>query len=287
MALDWVRDFTVIGVVVVLLVALALVTRPTPSIPPAGFLIATLPEQPPQELSGEVLELVERINARNQLIRSFSCDRVKIILKQKQWVNVNGQIRYEKDRRFRMFVRSIGGREMDIGSNDGHFWFWSRRMTPAALYYSSYDNLYHNRLKTPFHPVWLKGILGFDPVSVKGVVARRRGPYWEIVEKATNMQRRPILRITLIDPAKVAIIGHYIYEEGRMVCSAEVYEHKLLANGEVAVPAKIVMRWYEEDVTMIWQLYNQRLNTTSDPRLWQMPNISPKVDIGQSSLSEL
>jgi len=287
MALDRVRDFAAIGVVVVSLVALVFVTRPTPSIPPAGSLIAELPEQPPQELSGEVLELVERINARNQLIHSFSCDRVRITVKQKRWMNLNGQIRYEKDRRFRMFVRSISGREMDIGSNDDHFWFWSRRMTPAALYYSSYDNLYHNRLKTPFHPVWLKSILGFDPVSVKGVVARRRGPYWEIVEKTTNMQRRPILRIVLIDPAKVAIIGHYIYEEGRLVCSAEVYEHKLLANGEVAVPAKIVMRWYEEDVTMIWQLYGQRLNVALDSRLWHMPDISPKVDIGQSSLSEL
>jgi len=222
---------------------------------------------------------------RNQAVSSFLCSYVRISFPDRRLLRVNGEINYKKDRYFRMLVRSVGGVELDIGSNDTNFWFWSKRMVPSALYYSSYDNLHCTRLKTPFHPVWLKGILGFDPIDIQRAMARKRGSYWEIISRSQNMQNRPILRSTLIDPQNMAIIGHYIYDQGNLVCSAEVHEHSFI--NECPIPAKMVIRWHEEAITMIWQLRSQCLNVNFDSRLWQMPSISPKVDIGKPLLSEL
>ncbi len=74
-------------------------------------------------------------------------------------IAVKSSISYEKSLNFRMINSSFFGKEVDVGSNEKEFWFWSKRMKPPALFHTIHDNLKNTNLKTPFHPLWIKEII--------------------------------------------------------------------------------------------------------------------------------
>lgn len=247
--------------------------------PEGGYLLNQFPIEGEFPISNEVKQLIVEINQKNKKIKSFSCEEVRVYLRNRQIFRVVGEILYQKDRKFRMFINSFRGLELDIGSNNDHFWFWSRDMKPQALYYSSYEDIQHTKLKTPFHPIWLKAILGFDLIQMEKIKAtNKRGPYLEILSEAKNMQNKPIIRGMVIDPTKRSIIGHYIYEDNILICSAEVFEDKKMYG--MSVPAKMVIKWYQEDITMVWELDQQSINPTIFPKMWNMPDKYRKIYIG-------
>ena len=245
--------------------------------PEPGFLL-TPAAQVVNPLRTQALELVQIINQRNAAIISFVCDDIDIHIQQKFSVRVSANVRYRKNKFFRLISSSFFGKEMDIGSNLDHFWFWSRRMNPPALHYAKHENLNKTRLKTPFHPVWMKEILSIDPISIKGAWTRKRGNNLEIIRMQQSATGRPVVKITMIDPKKLAIVGHYVYENGKLVASAEVYEHTVKEG--YYLPSKILIRWYQENVTMVWQLHNIQINVKLDPSSWDMPRIRQKIEMG-------
>src|SRR5687768_10455147 len=72
----------------------------------------------------EAARLAKAITDRNSGIRTYSASIFIVCGK----ARARGEILLEKPGRFRLKVSSILGQEMDIGSNDTHFWFWSKRM---------------------------------------------------------------------------------------------------------------------------------------------------------------
>ena len=228
-------------------------------------------------IQAELLALINAINNKNSRLRTFTCEDISIRIRNKITLSVNARIYYEKDRRLRMYVNSFVGKELDIGSNNTHFWFWSRRMDPPALYYADYDNLKKTRLKTPFHPVWMKGILGFDKIPDGVAYAQRRGKNWEILQPTRNVQGHPIIRSFVIDPEKLAIVGHYIYERGKLTVSAEVFEHRI--KDGFFVPSKMVVKWYKEDISMILEFGDVKLNKRIHQNFWVMPQMHNKIDM--------
>lgn len=246
--------------------------------PEPGFLLTPQAQQV-NPLRAQVLDLVQTINQRNGAIISFVCDDISIHVQQKFSVRVSAKVRYQKDQLFRLICRSVVGKEMDVGSNLDHFWFWSRRMNPPALHYARHENLAKTRLKTPFHPVWMKETLSIDPISIKDAWARQRGDNWEIIRLQKSAVGRPVIKVTMLDPKKLAIIGHYVYEDGKLVASAEVYEH--VVKEGYYLPSKILIRWYQENVTMVWQLNNLHINVRLDPSNWQMPHMRQQIEMGR------
>jgi len=245
--------------------------------PEPGFLLKPAAQES-NPLRTQALDLVQVINQRNAAITSFICDDIGIHVQQKFSVRVSAKVRYQKSKFFRLISRSFLGKEMDIGSNLEHFWFWSRRMNPPALHYAQHENLARTRLKTPFHPVWMKETLSIDPISIKGAWARQRGNHWEIIRLQKSAVGRPVIKVTMLDPKKLAIIGHYVYEDGKLVASAEVYEH--VVREGYYLPSKILIRWYQENVTMVWHLNNPQINVPIDPSNWQMPRIRQTIEMG-------
>lgn len=247
--------------------------------PKPGYLI----QGSASELSpavAEVVNLVSKVNQHNSNVRTFECKDVDISIKNKQLIKVNAVIRYEKDKLLRMLVSSFLGKELDIGSNESIFWFWSRRMNPPALYFAHYEDLSITGLKTPFHPIWMKSTLGFDNVDINLAFARKRGENWEIISSTHNLRGSPVVRVTIIDPNKLSIIGHYIYEHGNIVVSSEVYEHILI--GSHYVPKKMVIKWYEEDITMRWTLNDPKINTIIPSASWVMPQYHRTIDMSNN-----
>ena len=263
--------------IVFLLLAAALYFKPS-EVPVPGFLLLSPPshcESMPQEAAA----LIKAINDHNTIVKTFSCD-MRIEIQTRFCVRATATVNYEKDRRLRMLVQSIAGRELDIGSNDNAFWFWSRRMDPPALYYSSYNHLNASGLKTPFNPIWLKSLLGFDRIETKNAVVCRRGENWQVTEQTKNIRGEPVLRVTILDPNKRAIVGHFIYQD-RLICSAEVFEQTEISGYNL--PSRIIVRWYDENITMIWELEDQVINQPIDRGVWQMPSYRRKIDMTNPS----
>ena len=106
---------------------------------PQSVIIQKNPSQ--SQYVRRIPEVIREVNKRNSQIRSLSCDEMKV----KVWQNgmgfrLSGDLNYEKKRNFRMRFRSILGSEIDLGSNEDHFWYWSRRNPRPGLFYAKHED---------------------------------------------------------------------------------------------------------------------------------------------------
>ena len=220
--------------------------------------------------------VLDAVNERNSQINNISCNLHAIAQAPgKRPAKLNGVLFYEKQRKFKMELDSFLGPELNIGSDGEKFWFWSRRMKNPGLYWSSYENLYKTKLKTPFNPLWLSHCLGIDPINYEdATIDKDDGNRWRVIKKTINAKREPITAIIYVDPKRNLITGHGIYDQDGVLCaSSEIEEF----NG--TFPAKITFIWHKEDASMIWHLDSVRFNATINTNEWVMPNITPKIDM--------
>jgi hypothetical protein len=176
-----------------------------------------------------------------------------------------------------MKMRSFLGQELDIGSNKTHFWFWSRKMEPPALHYADHKDLYKTRLKTPLHPVWLMGVLGVG--EVQGNWFYGVSDNLLVLEAYRSPLNEAIIKGTLIDSEKSVILGHYLFgRDWQVMASVEVREFYSISGH--LIPKKVHILWPKENIQMIWELENVKINTVIDPENWEMPNMRDKIDMG-------
>jgi len=232
----------------------------------------------PQQQTEE-MKIIEAINTRNASINSVSCN-VDIRATHQFTVKLTAVIRHEKKLRFRMQTNSVLGRESDIGSNDTHFWFWSKRMDPPYLFFGRHENLMKSRLRTPFNPEWLVELLGVGDINYQNAFVVRNGKLVAILQPKTSTNGEQITKVTLIDPERMVVVGHYLYDSAdKLIASAEV-ESLLTTNTGHIVPRKLKMIWHEEGVLVEWTLRDIRINAPQSPSSWQMPDVRQKMELG-------
>lgn len=189
--------------------------------------------------------IIDEINKNNQKISSFSCN-----VKTK---HLHGFLAYEKPRNFYLTL----GNELIIGSNSTHFWFWSKRMKNPGLYWSTHENFYKTRLKTPFNPLWLSKCLGVDEINYQDALIDNN----RILKKDYNASLEPIVNVIYF-PEKII----EIYKYGKLIARSERKTNEIKFN------------WCEENISMIWYLDNIQINKKYN--LWKMPNnITPKIEM--------
>lgn len=129
---------------------------------------------------------VNAVNFRNETIKSFSCSDMEV----KLWeggmrIRLQGSLYYEKPKGFRMRINSVFGEEVDLGSNDDVFWYWSRRNKRKGLYYAHHEDFQKTRLKTPFNPLFIRASLGLDLIHFEnglGIYGGQRCHQAELLE---------------------------------------------------------------------------------------------------------
>lgn len=246
-----------------------------------SILINRLPDQESKyqhtEMDPELTRLVNLINERNRKMKTFVCDNISIRIQNRSLLRLSGELFYQKEKKFKMVIKSFAGHEVDIGSNEKQFWFWSKRMDPPAVYYSDHENLLKTGLKTPFHPMWIKATLGFDLVDTSNSLARKRGDFWEIVQIVKGVRGNNVTKITLIESTKGLVVGHYIFEKGSIVASSEVIEWSEI-NG-FFIPVNVRIKWHIEDIEMSWTFLNGKINSAIDYQKWVMPSHDLQIDM--------
>lgn len=222
-------------------------------------------------------DLVHEINQRNSQIQTFTCDDVAI----KTWergikVRLKAELHYEKDLSFRMILDSVFGKELDLGSNDKMFWYWSRRDKHPGLYWSFHEDFYKTRLKTPFNPMFMRDTLGLNEIPQEGAkVGETEGKVIIVYEKYDSMMR-PILYTIVINKTYKVVEGILVTDMGgNPLAVAEIKEHQ---NG---LPAEILYTWYEEDKVLLLRFNNPKVNQSLSSNLWTPPNETPKIDMSK------
>lgn len=232
------------------------------------------------DVQGEVVaEIPAEITAINELtaqIKSIAYQDV-VVTSNQNAVTIRGSVYYEKETRFRMFGTAFRTKEIDIGSNDTYFWFWSRRTTPPVLYYAEHKNQFDAGLKSAFNPAWLRETISINRIQTDGAVILREGTVIKIYQQAQGSFHEPQVRMTKLDGQKV--VGYYLYDaKGTLIISADIEEHYLL--GQVYLPKRLKVYWAEEDVVTNWQLGEPIVNSNLPASLWEMPNIK-RIELGK------
>jgi len=226
-----------------------------------------------------VPELVLKLNQKNSQIHSLRCENMDV----KVWqdgmrVHLSGEVYYEKPLKFRMFISSIFGKELDLGANEEVFWYWSRRNKREGLFYARYEDFFNTRLKTPFGPVFLRASFGVDELPTENAkfVEDEKGVL--VVVQSKNSMGKSVNKYTFINKQTELIEGYLIsYEDGKKSASAEIMEHE---NG---LPKKILFTYYEEDQIMQLELSNIQMNASIDGKMWQIPSIQPQINMGEQA----
>jgi hypothetical protein len=227
--------------------------------------------------STKVPDLINEFNQINSEISSFSATDVYV----KIWENsirfkISGSMYYEKTNNFRMKVWSIMGQEMDIGSNNDIFWYWSRRDRNPGVYYATYNDYQKTRLKTPFNPVFMRESLGIDQIDVTNAKISENEKYVTITWKKTNASNQEVLYSMFLSKSNKRMDGIIISDlVGKILVSCKIEYQGIL-------PQRIVYDWQEEKKYLVVEFLNPLINRThwlSDN--WEMPRYLPKIDMGK------
>ena len=218
-----------------------------------------------------------KIDERNSRIKTFACESVDVRFKENgAKYRVRGVMYYEKEKNFRFIVKSILGKETDIGSNKDIFWYWSRRMDNGTLFYASHENYYKTRLKPQFNPIWMMDSLGISKLDFRDAKIVENANKYIIVRNTKNTIGQPIVKFTYIDKKTETIDGSIVMDkDGKPIAAAEVLLYKNY------LPVQILYTWFEVDRSMLIDLNNPQANIRIDGTNWVIPDIQPKMDIGK------
>jgi hypothetical protein len=234
---------------------------------------------PISEKKHEIFATIKSINDRNKKIMSIYVLNIDMKIKQKMTISTTGSMYFEKEKRYRMTVKSIFGQEMDVGSNDSHFWFWSKRMIPPELFYAKHEDLDKAMLKTPLNPSWMMESLTLSKIDEKNIEVGELKGNWVVLQKRKAARNEDVTVATLITKEKTPkILGNYLYNsQEKMIASTEIKDYYNI--NELFIPKTMFITWYEEGLIMEWNLEKPQVNVKIPESIWQIPNYHKKVEI--------
>lgn len=225
----------------------------------------------------EVPAIVAKINLRNSAITSFTCERVSV----KTWelglrVRLSATVLYEKDNSFRLKLRSAFGNEMDLGSNDEIFWYWSRRDKNPGLYWAVYADYRKTRLKTPFNPMFMRDTLGLSEISTENARISETTEYVILTYDKYNAMNQPILYSVMLDKATILIAGIIVTDtDGIPLVTVDIQHYP------DGILKKILYTWHEENRILALEFRNSQINVEIPSTNWIPPNKTPQINMAE------
>lgn len=220
-----------------------------------------------------IIKLVEKINQKNQIIKTLTVESMPMrVSTGGATYKLTGNLLYEKDKNFRLKVyHRLTGMEMDIGSNQKEFWFWSKRMQPPALYFSPHDKLGTTNLKAPLNPAWMIESLNIGLVDTKNIAqTSQKGTLCYTYEPRTSALGDPVTMIAVYDIENLCLVSRNLIDEDGNKIITTSYDGETMNT-----------LWHEEDIRMEWNLALKQVNSELDRQMFVMPDYKKKVDLSK------
>lgn len=244
----------------------------------------TQEEEKFEEIKKENNSIIKQINEKRKKITNIF---VKSIIVENKFnrinISSNGTLAYKKNDFFRLILNSVFGKEVDIGSNDKLFWYWSKRSVDKALCYSAYEDIKKTRLKEPLNPILLKINLLIDEIpetqeckiyeSSNNILIT-----WQYDSINDNSKLTCVLKIEkhTLKPKEITL-----YDSKNNLLTKSTIQN-LFKYNEIYLPQKINMLWPSENIQTTWNLKDITFNHDINEKLWQMPEAKNKIDIGKN-----
>jgi len=206
-----------------------------------------------------VEEVIAHLNANTARVRSWRATNATIRAHGSP-VKVNAQIAVESPRNFRLVViPPVGGPEVDLGSNDNRFWFWTRRDSEQAIYLARHDAqpARDARFAIPFQPDWVMealGVIELDPTSV-AIEPPGTTRMIRLVRRDRTPDGRPVAKVTTVDPCHGLVREHALYDaRGQLMARAQLSGHVRDRASGAVLPTSIEFDWPRAQLAMTMSL---------------------------------
>jgi hypothetical protein len=190
-------------------------------------------------------QITSAINRNSMAIRNMTTDNASISVPGVLWP-VQSRLTFERPKRLRIqgSATTLGGQEIDFGSNDTLFWLWVRRL-PGEMWYCRHDQfpICPVRSSVPIEPDWFIEALGViefraedqheGPVTTDdghwAIISRRQTPSGQFVKRTIiNAQNGWVIRQEMYSPQNelvaLAISSDHRYDKGTGVLYARRVE---------------------------------------------------------------
>lgn len=209
-------------------------------------------------------QVIDEINKNNSKINKIKADLTIEI----SMIRSKGFIAYEKENKFELVCNSFLGKELEIGSNDNFFWFWSKSFDAKTLFYADLDRLNDTRLRKIFYPNIIKSFIGID--EIKQAEVFKDNEKFHIIEKI-KISNELFKKITIVENYK--IISHQLLDSnGKLILQADVIEFQKSSN----LPKIIKVNWIEENINQKWIISKPIFDFEKE---WQMPDYKNKINL--------
>jgi len=219
--------------------------------------------------------IIKNLNIQNSSISSVIFNDCKIyIWKKNLRLKFNSNIFYEKNKNFHMEVFSLLGKELDLGSNQEVFWYWSKREKNSALYWAYHEDFHKTRLKNPFDPLFIKSTLGIDEIKLEGAIFNENNKEIIISYKKIGSNGEE-LYFSIFICKQLNLINKFLLQnknkKNLAICEIIREKNHLIK--------EINYTWEEEDIKMSIKINSIKTNIDIDPKNFELPNLEPEINM--------
>jgi hypothetical protein len=242
-----------------------------------NFIRPTGVTPPPTEIPQKE-DLVSYLNKNAQSIPGIQSDDVTLTCYQginPVGISLTGKLRCQGPRKFRMTGDLLGGREVDLGSNDQEFWYWIKRGDPYQ-FYCSYQAMQEGKVKQmpfPFQPDWVLEAMGMGNYKdASNYQLTSDDKTLKLTEKTLSPQGQPVRKVIVFNRMKAIgkepqILDLLLLDDktGKEICSCHITERLILAN-KAEIPRRFELRWPEQKLKLAIRLDGVTPNSQFAPQ---------------------
>lgn len=193
----------------------------------------------------KLTNLIEGINSRNRQITSV------LSTSEVSFKKTRSKLYYKKPSQFLLVAQSKKGKELEIGFNNIHYWFWIKNFDPKNLYYCKIEQVNRTNLKTILYPQVLSDLLGINELDMSN---------FDFVEINGNIigteYKCGLKHVIIFDNEK--IIQQEYYENEKIIIRVKVksfFEY----NG-TKIPKDINLEFQQEGISLNLEIKPEEIN---------------------------
>lgn len=240
---------------------------------------------PPCVLSADASkeEVVAYLNENTQKLTSWKTDKATISTRGKAGipVRVGATVAVESPRNFRLIAHSPIGNEVDLGSNQEHFWFWNKHNEEKYVFRARHDEESggKRRFPIPFQPDWIiesLGVIDIDPEEVTMQAGQPGSNTVFLMADRVSPQGFKIRKVIAVNTCLGVIREHALYDaRGQLIAKAVLSGHYRDTKSEAILPRQIDLEWPQAQLAMTMNLADIEVNPARIPtEIWTVPHIS-------------